>query len=1349
MATSRLSLSRRSRFVHLQCDRLEDRLAPATFIVNDPSNLGDANLADGKPLTINGTVTLRAVFDHMNVVGGSHVINFSDPMTINLGGSTLSYGAEGGPSGALTINGLGVAAPAVKIIGGLLLGNGCYVHDLQITGSSYRGLIVHNNCKVINNVISGNADYGLFVHGSGTTVQGNYIGVTADGKTALPNAYGIGILGSSNVIGGATSTLRNVVSGNKNDGINVWFNNPVNSSGNVIKGNYIGVSADGSAAIRNGKYGIAFTGNYNQIGGLAAGEGNLIISGAGFAAVGLDSGFWPFSSTGNRILGNLIGAKADGNSMFTPGANPPAQSIGIFLQASNSLTNTAVKNNVVADCLTGVYVQQSSNVAMTGTVIQGNKIGVGIDGSTVLRNQDGIYLSHSEGVTIGSTAAAGKNIISGNTQNGIRLANSANKNKVYGNYIGTNVQRNNLGNGLHGVLIENGSDNFLGTQSKTAPISTAYANSIAFNGFSANKAAGERGHAVEVVQGERNTIRGNTFFDNAALSINLVDPAHPLQIPQNDVGVTDNKGNVTTFPDADSGPNTLQNSPVVKALDVVKKTMTWQLNAAPNKTYTIDFYRDDFGTALGFGEGTTFVQKLLLTTGATGHGEVTIPWVNGRFMTATATDSLLGNTSPFSMVDSDADGLADGWEANGIDINMDGVIDQALPGADPFKKDIFVEADVMAGAIDPGVNIADVFNLVTQAFANAPAGVNNPDGKGGVQLHINSDLAASTVAADPLLNPVWTEFEAAKAINLGAGTATQKAARALAFRYCIFAQQFQAPGTGKIGHSGISELGDVYDPTTKTKVANGGNDFIVALRPDFFSDAGTGKTVTVNDLAGTFMHELGHTLGLQHGGVDGVNNKPNYYSVMNYLWQFQNDLFRFGQTDTDYSASWTLDYSRQPLPKFDERAVYETSTEIHGVAGKLVPVFTRVWIGLHGWGLPAHALPWHVVPQTGKDPATGGTYIDWARDKRLDAMRLMVDVNDDGEATVLEGAEDWSRLSYNFRESPTFGSSHGSEAPQEISSNDFGPGLLRQPAVEVVIAGADVGNDPRVQVFAPDGKIAFDFLAFDPGFKGGVRVAKGDVNGDGVADIIAAMGPGGDTVKVFDGKTGAKLFAVTPYGAGFTGGINVAAGNATGDGKAEIFVAPASGIGSTVKMLSGTDGSEIRSILAYTATTKTGVTVAAGDVNGDGSADVIVGAATGANPQIKIFNGVDGKLIRYFNAYSPAFNGVFLAAGDVNGDGKADIIVGAGAGTAANNAPLVRVYSGANPAIVLRSFLADALEFHGGTRVAVVKLTDGSFDIVTGTGPTNRTLRRFKTNTLDLNWEVTPFDSNFSGIFVG
>src|SRR5207244_5549205 len=107
----------------------------------------------------------------------------------------------------------------------------------------------------------------------------------------------------------------------------------------------------------------------------------------------------------------------------------------------------------------------------------------------------------------------------------------------------------------------------------------------------------------------------------------------------------------------------------------------------------------------------------------------------------------------------------------------------------------------------------------------------------------------------------------------------------------------------------------------------------------------------------------------------------------------------------------------------------------------------------------------------------------------------------------------------------------------------------------------------------------------------------------------------------------------------------------------------------------GMDGTVLRSFFAYDAGFSGGVSVAAGDVNGDGRADIITGAGAGGAPHVKAFSGLDGSVLRSFFAYDAGFSGgVYVAAGDVNGDGRTDIVTGAGAG----GMPHVKAFSGTN-----------------------------------------------------------------------
>jgi hypothetical protein len=261
-------------------------------------------------------------------------------------------------------------------------------------------------------------------------------------------------------------------------------------------------------------------------------------------------------------------------------------------------------------------------------------------------------------------------------------------------------------------------------------------------------------------------------------------------------------------------------------------------------------------------------------------------------------------------------------------------------------------------------------------------------------------------------------------------------------------------------------------------------------------------------------------------------------------------------------------------------------------------------------------------------------------------------------------------------------------------------------------------------------------------------VATGDVTGDGIDDVITAPGTGGGPhVKVFDGATGALVREWMAYDPAFRGGMFVAAGDVTGDGIADVVTGAGTGGGPHVKAFDPRTGAEVRSFMAYGETFRGGVTVAAADVDGDGRADIITGAGPGGGPHVKVFSGADGSVLRSFLAFDAAFRGgVFVAGGRANADANGDIVVGAGTG----GGPHVRVFSGADLS-ELWSFFAYGESFRGGVTVAARDYTgDGVLDIVTGTGSGRPQVKIFNNNTREEVFSTFPYDPAFvGGVFVG
>jgi hypothetical protein len=324
-------------------------------------------------------------------------------------------------------------------------------------------------------------------------------------------------------------------------------------------------------------------------------------------------------------------------------------------------------------------------------------------------------------------------------------------------------------------------------------------------------------------------------------------------------------------------------------------------------------------------------------------------------------------------------------------------------------------------------------------------------------------------------------------------------------------------------------------------------------------------------------------------------------------------------------------------------------------------------------------------------------------------------------------------------------------------------GAFEFRALHLLALGAGPGGAPEVKVYdATSGALLLDFDAYDPHFLGGVRVALGDVDGDGVPDIITAPGPGGGPdIRVFNGATGAMIEEFSAYDPRFLAGVFVAAGDVNGDGKADIITGPDASGGPDVRVFfaGNVSGTPDKEFAAYVPQFTGGVRVAAADLNGDRKADIITAPGPTGSPDIRIFSGATLAKIGEFLAYAVQFSGgVFVAAGDVNGDHVPDIITGAGAG----GGPEVRVFDGSaagagipTPAI-LDDFYAYSPAFAGGVEVAATALnSDGTADILTGPGPgggphvrvfDGRTAAQLP-NAFD---SFMAFDPSFSGgVFVG
>jgi CSLREA domain-containing protein len=518
-------------------------------------------------------------------------------------------------------DGLSINAPAAKVVGNVIGTNAAGDADLGNGGNGVRLLsaqnVVGRRDDADQNVISGNGGHGVSVEAPDNIIANNHIGTDADAEEDLGNSLsGVFVDNAPDVLVGGSSLdgSLNIISGNDRHGVEV---SNIGAEGARIVGNLIGLDRNGNgfSDVGNSRDGVRVSSTPRvEIGDTVAGGGNAISDNGehGVEIVGT-------SSTTNVVLGNRIGTNFNGSSDFG--------NLGDGVRIGNSSSSTiggtvAGAGNVISgNDANGVFISGTSSA--TSNKVQGNAIGVDANGASGIGNSEVGVRVETPGNLIGGTAAGSRNIISDNGGVGVSMLGSgADGNTVQGNLIGRNVNSpaNNLGN-FHGVFVSDAADNMIGGTTAAA----------------ANTISGNRNQGVMVIgaAAARNSILRNSIFNNGTPG--------GLGIELNNDGVTPNDPQ-----DPDTGPNALQNFPVLTAANTIG--VEGRLNSRPRRDFTIQFYSNPApNIPTGFGEGQTFIGEINVRTNLNGRVTFTFPsaLTSGEFVTATATiDS--GNTSEFS-----------------------------------------------------------------------------------------------------------------------------------------------------------------------------------------------------------------------------------------------------------------------------------------------------------------------------------------------------------------------------------------------------------------------------------------------------------------------------------------------------------------------------------------------------------------------------------------------------------------------------------------------------------------------------------------------------------------------------
>jgi len=295
--------------------------------------------------------------------------------------------------------------------------------------------------------------------------------------------------------------------------------------------------------------------------------------------------------------------------------------------------------------------------------------------------------------------------------------------------------------------------------------------------------------------------------------------------------------------------------------------------------------------------------------------------------------------------------------------------------------------------------------------------------------------------------------------------------------------------------------------------------------------------------------------------------------------------------------------------------------------------------------------------------------------------------------TLLSSADNINRLNPNYLNQLGEGRLNLAAAVSNALSQ------LSQAEVKLLVAPYS-NYLSHIKITDQDGVVEQRFYSYNKNFLGGANVASGDVDGDGVAEIVTGAGfSGGPHVRIFNslGELKGQFFAYAPH---FRGGVHVAVGDVDGDGVAEIVTGAGKTGGPQVRIFKA-NGQILGQFFAYNPNFRGGVRVAVADIDGgarNNRAEIITAAGPGGGPHVRIFNN-HANILGQFFAYNENFSGgVNLAAGDIDNDGLAEIVTGAGPG----GAPHVRVFEINGK--ILGSFYAYDDEFSGGVNVGVLEI---------------------------------------------
>ncbi len=976
-----------------------------------------------------------------------------------------------------------------------------------------------------------------------------------------------------------------------------------------------------------------------------------------------------------------------------------------------------------------------------GDVIQGCYIGTGPSGATASGNgASGVEVNSIGFNTIGGTTAAARNVISANGLEGVLIHGSAAVgNVVQGNYIGTDVT---------GTLVFDAASNALGNVGAGVEIVAAPGNLIggtaagAGNVISGNNPSNQNGLGGITVGSSGasgNVIQGNRIGTDAGGSLALGNTGQGVVLGADGNFLGGGSAAARNVIAAATGNGILVSS----SQNLIVGNY---IGTDATGTLLTDDRGNPFGNAgdgvfFQTGSGNTLGGVVAgagnLISGNKGNG-VDIDGSFGNFpTTGTVVEGNLIGTAPDG-------GTPLGNLDDGVYINAssDNTIGGTAAGATNTIADNGLKGVVVISGTGNAIRLNNIFGNAKLGIDLGNDGVtpNNSRGHSGPNNFENFPvLTSATVGADGLL--IQGSLSSTPGTSFAVDLFVSPAADASGFGQGQAVLGPIAVTTDATGNASFAVTVPTPPPVlhvisaTATDPSGNTSEFSLAVN----------ATGTLAGAINPFVPTEGAPFSGTVATFTDTNNAPASAFTAAIAWG--NGATGVGVVQAagpagTYTVSGTNTYA--------EEGAYGVSIKVLGNDGSSVTLSGTVTVP----DAPLSAIAAAFSPREGVPFAgTVATFTD------ADPNGVLTDYTATiawGNGVTTPGTLKANAGGPGFTVSGTNTYAAGGTYTVTVTVADAGGARTTVQQVITVIpvlavTGADAGGLPIVQAFDPlaGNVVRQSIMAYSSVFTGGVRVAVGDVSGTGVPDIVTAPGPGGGPdIRIYNGLTGALVNEFFAYDPAYTGGVYVAAGDVNGDGYADVIPGTDAGGRPVVQVFSGKDLSLLQSFYAYAPQFLGGVRVAAADVNGDGAADIITGAGPSGGPQVSVYNGRTGALLMSVMAFPTTFTGgVYVAGGNLLGSGSGQVIVGSGPGIK----PHVNIYQG-NGAL-LESFAPYASTFTGGVRVGVTGDIngDGRPDVITGPGPgMSPQPEIFDGITLALIDTFYAYDPNFTaGVFVG